>query len=206
MTRQTIDLATWPRADQFRHFRSYQRPHYATTARIDVTRLMDAKARGQSVYRASVHAIGAGIHAVPELCMRFRGNVVTRFDRVELSMTVPLADGNFRYAYVPWHPDRATFDAGMAAVVARAAAGGELNANPGQQDVAYLSCLPWLDYSAINNAMADADDCIPRVSWGKIVTDAGCSTMAMTLEVHHALVDGRQVGDFFAAVQSAADA
>jgi chloramphenicol O-acetyltransferase len=28
----------------------------------------------------------------------------------------------------------------------------------------------------------------------------------MTLQVHHALVDGRQVGDFFAAVQAALDA
>ncbi len=206
MTGHIVDLATWPRADQFRFFRSYQRPHYATTARIDVTRLVAAKAAGQSVYRASVHAIGAGIHAVPELQMRFRGEVVTRFDRVALSLTVPLAEGNFRYAYVPWQPDRAGFDAGMAAIVAVAQAGGDLNANPGRQDVAYLSCLPWLDYTSLNNAMPDAADCIPRVGWGRIVTDGARSSMAMTLEVHHALVDGRQVGAFFAAVQAAVEA
>lgn len=206
MTGHIIDQSTWPRADQFRFFRTYQRPHFATTSRIDVTRLMAAKARGQSVYRASVHAIGAGIHAVPELLTRFRGDVVTRFDRVDLSMTVPLADGNFRYAYVPWQPDRASFDAEMSAITAAAAAGGDLNANPGRQDVAYLSCVPWLDYTSLNNALPDADDCIPRIGWGKIVTDGARSTMAMTIEVHHALVDGRQVGDFFAAVQAAMDA
>lgn len=205
MTGHSIDLSTWPRADQFRLFRSYQRPHFATTARIDVTRLMAAKAQGQSVYRASCHAIGAGIHAVPELLTRFRGDAVTRFARVDLSMTVPLADGNFRYAYVPWQPDRAGFDADMAAITATAAAGGDLNANPGRQDVAYLSCVPWLDYTSLNNALPDAHDCIPRVGWGRIVPDGARSTMAMTIEVHHALVDGRQVGDFFAAVQAAAD-
>lgn len=206
MTGQTIDLATWPRADQFRLFRSYQRPHFATTARIDVTRLVVAKARGQSVYRASVHAIGAGIHAVPALLTRFRGEVVTRHDRVDLSVTVPLPDGNFRYAWVPWMPDRAAFDAGMARIVTDAVAGGELSANPGRQDVAYLSCVPWLDYTSLNNALPDADDCIPRVGWGRIVTEGNRSTMAMTLEVHHALVDGRHVADFFAAVQAAAAA
>jgi chloramphenicol O-acetyltransferase type A len=206
MTGHIVDPATWARADQFRFFRRYERPHYATTARIDVTRLMAAKAGGQSVYRASVHAIGAGIHAVPELLMRFRKDLVTRFDRVDLSMTVPLADGNFRYAYVPWQPDRVAFDADMAAIVADAAAGGDLNANAGRHDVAYLSCMPWLDYTSLNNALPDAEDCIPRVGWGRIVTDGGRSSMAMTIEVHHALVDGRQVGDFFAAVQAAADA
>jgi chloramphenicol O-acetyltransferase type A len=121
-------------------------------------------------------------------------------------MTVPLADGNFRYAYVPWQPDFVTFDRQAEALIAEVAAGGELNANEGQRDdVAYLSAMPWLDYSSINNALPHAQDCIPRVSWGKFVESAGRWSMAMTIEVHHALVDGRQVGEYFAAVQGALD-
>jgi chloramphenicol O-acetyltransferase type A len=167
---------------------------------------MAQKAAGVSVYRACLWAIGAGLHAVPELCMRFREDVVTRYDRVDLSMTVPLADGNFRYAYVPWQPDFAAFDGCAAALIAEVAAGGDLNANDGgRDDVAYLSAMPWLDYSSISNALPHAQDCIPRVSWGKIVEVAGRWSMAMTIEVHHALVDGRQVGEFFAAVQGALD-
>lgn len=203
MTGHEIDLSTWPRANQFRFFRNHQRPQFAMTARVDVTRLMVAKAGGQSVYRASVHAIGAGLHAVPELLTRFRGNTVTRFDRIDLSLTVPLADGNFRYACVAWQPDRAAFIAAVAALAIPAGSG--LDADPSRLDVAYLSCVPWLDYTALTNAMADADDCVPRVGWGRIVPDGARFTMAMTLEVHHGLVDGRQVAAFFAAVQAAAD-
>jgi chloramphenicol O-acetyltransferase type A len=208
MTETVVDLAVWPRADQFRFFRTYERPHYAVTSRIDISHLLQVtRAKGASSYRACVYAIGAGIHAVPELCMRFRGGVVVRHDRVELSMTVPLADGNFRYAYVPFLPDYVAFDAQAAAIIEGVQAGGDLNANAGaRDDVAYLSCMPWLDYSSINNALPHANDCIPRVSWGKFVEQpAGRWTMAMTIEVHHALVDGRQVGDYFAAVQAAAD-
>ncbi|MGL5011992.1 MAG: CatA-like O-acetyltransferase [Paracoccaceae bacterium] len=209
MGQRRVDLETWPRADQFRFFRTYEKPHYAVTSRVDVTRLLTIrKAAGVSPYRASLYAIGAGIHAVPELCMRFLGEVVTHYDRVDLSMTVPLADGNFRYAYVPYDPDFATFDAQAAALIAATAKGGDLNANTGaRDDVAYLSCMPWLDYSSINNALPHAQDCIPRVSWGKFVQGPdGRWSMAMTIEVHHALVDGRQVGDYFAAVQAALDA
>ena len=91
MGEKTIDLATWPRADQYRLFRSYDRPHYAITSRLDVTPLMGVA--DLSKYRACLYAIGAGIAAVPELRMRFRGDQVVLHDTVELSMTVPLGSG-----------------------------------------------------------------------------------------------------------------
>lgn len=199
-----VDLATWPRAAQFHFFRTYQRPHFAVTSRIDVTHLMTRrKPEGVSPYRASLFAIGAGIHAVPELLMRFRGDTVVRHDAVALSMTVPNKAGSFSYAYVPFHPDFATFDATAKTLIA-AAAEGDLVPNSGERDdLAYLSCMPWLDYTALTNAMPGPDDCIPRIGWGKITENAGRFSMPMTLEVHHALADGAHVAAYFEAVQQA---
>ncbi len=207
MPSHPVDLSTWPRADQFRFFRTYAQPHYATTVRVDVSALMTrGKAAGVLPYRACLYAIGAGLHAVPELCMRFRGDTVVRHDMITLSMSVPLVHGNFNYAYVPFRPDFAGFATDAARLIAAAAQLDRLQANAGERDdLAYLSCLPWLDYSSINNALPGPDDCIPRVSWGRIVENGGGRDMAMTIEVHHALVDGRQVGDYFAAVQAALD-
>jgi chloramphenicol O-acetyltransferase type A len=206
MSARLVDLSTWQRADQFRFFRTYQKPHYAVTSRIDVTRLLTKlKPRGISPYRACIYAIGAGIHAVPELLMRFRGDEVTLYDGVELSMTVPLANGNFNYAYVPYLPDFPAFDAQCLRLIEAAKSKIGLEANAGERDdLAYLSCMPWLDYTSINNALPGPDDCIPRVSWGKFTADGnGRHSMAMTIEAHHALVDGRQVGEYFLAVQTA---
>ncbi|GAB5449016.1 CatA-like O-acetyltransferase [Gymnodinialimonas sp.] len=203
----SVDLASWPRAAQFQFFRTYARPHFAVTSRIDVTDLMTRhKPAGTSPYRASLYAIGAGIHAVPELLMRFRDNAVVRHDAVELSMTVPTKAGSFSYAYVPFMPDFASFDATAKSLIDAVAAGGDLAANAGERDdLAYLSCMPWLDYTSLTNAMPGPEDCIPRVGWGKIVEDAGRFSMPMTLEVHHALADGAHVGAYFAAVQQALD-
>ena len=199
-----MDLATWPRAAQFRFFRTYDRPHYAVTSRLDVTAVMARKATGLSPYRACLHAIGVGIHAVPELCMRFRGENVVRHDMITLSMTVPTQAGSFGYAYVPFVADFTSFDLQAKALIDRTAAGADLAPNDGERDdLAYLSCMPWLDYTAINNALPGPQDCIPRVTWGRIVDHGGRFDMAMTLEVHHALVDGAQVGAYFAAVQDA---
>lgn len=204
MASHPVDLATWPRAAQFRFFRTYDRPHYAVTSRLDVTTVMARKATGLSPYRAGLHAIGVGIHAVPELCMRFRGENVVRHDMITLSMTVPTQAGSFGYAYVPFVADFTSFDLQAKALIDRTAAGADLAPNDGERDdLAYLSCMPWLDYTAINNALPGPQDCIPRVTWGRIVDHGGRFDMAMTLEVHHALVDGAQVGAYFAAVQDA---
>lgn len=204
MPEQTVNLDTWPRAEQFRFFRTFERPHYAVTSRVDVTGLMQAKARGISAYRACLYAIGAGLQAVPELRMRFRRDDVVLHDTFFLSMTVPTQSGTFDYAYVKWIADWSEFDASSAKRIAAASQSTSLNPNAVPSDaVAYLSCMPWMDYTSINNAMPGPDDCIPRISWGKFVDHGDRWDMAMTLEVHHALVDGEQVGAYFAAVQAA---
>jgi chloramphenicol O-acetyltransferase type A len=209
MAEREIDLASWPRAETYRLFRGYQKPHYAVTSRIDVSRLLTVlKPAGVSLYRACLYAIGAGIHGVPVMRMRFRGDRVFEHDVVELSMTVPRDDGTFAYAYVPYVQDWTEFDALSQSKMAQAAALGGLAANTGfRDDLAYLSCLPWLDFTSLDNALPGPDDCIPRVSWGCFVADAGGRhSMAMAVEVHHALVDGAHLGRTFAEVQKALDA
>ena len=205
MTGTPVDLDTWPRAEQFRFFKTYDRPHYAVTARVDVTAVMEAKhTHGHAPFRRCLHAIGAGLHAVPELRMRFKGDRVTLYDRLQLSPTIPLDTGDFRYTYIRWQPDWTAFDADAKTRIDAVRAGQPLNANDGTiEDVAYLSCMPWLDYTSIDNALPGAHDCIPRVSWGKIVPKGEGHDMAMTIQVHHALVDGLQVGRFFEATARA---
>lgn len=205
MSGRQIDLATWDKAEQFRWFRAYDRPHFAITTRLDVSHLMlQRKARALSPFRSCLWSIGAGLHAIPALRTRFDGDKVTIFDRLHLSPTIALDNGDFRYTYIAYDPDRPTFDAKAKSRIAAVRGNQPLGANDRQAaDVAYLSCLPWLDYTALDNALPGPDDCIPRVSWGRITAKGEGYDMAITLQVHHALVDGRQVGAFFEATQSA---
>lgn len=207
MNGKPIHLATWSRAGQFRLFKDYDRPHYAVTVRLDVSALMAARKRtGTSPFRHTIWAVGKGLHSVPELCMRFRGDTVLEYRRLLLSPTVPMENGDFRYTYMAWNPDAARFDRHAAEKIDETRQGAPLNANDGSiEDVAYLSCLPWLDYTALDNALPCRDDCIPRVTWGKIVPRGDGFDMAMTLQVHHALVDGAHVGQYFEATQAALD-
>lgn len=204
-----IDMATWPRAAAFRLFRGFQKPQYSVSARIDMTAALRRRAAdpGFALYLASVHAVGHGLHAVPELGLRIRGEGAVWHDRLRLSPTLLFDDGRLGFGYVDWQPDLARFaPAARAALDATRAAGRVEPGLEGEDDIAFLSCLPWLDFAALDNPVVGPDDCIPRVSWGRIVGDAAAASMAMSIQVHHALVDGQHVAQFFAAVQGAIDA
>ncbi len=207
MTETEINRDTWDRRKTFDLFRTYEKPHYSLTSRLDVSGLVqNAKPNGISTYRVCLFAIGAGIHSVPELMVRFRGDTLIQHDTIDLSMTVPLDRGGFGYAYVSFNPDFETFDKACNEIIKAVADGFELTPNTGQRDdLVYLSCLPWLDFTSLSNALPGAEDCIPRVSWGKFMEKTGNWDMAVAIEVHHALVDGEHLGRFFDGVQSALD-
>ena len=205
MTGKPVDLATWERAETFRFFRGFAQPHFAITARLDVTALMLARRRdGTNLFRACLWALGAGLNAAPELRTRFRGDTVTLHDRIDVSPVVSMQDGSFRFAYIPWDPDWPSFDAEAADRIAEVRNGSGLNPDESDTDgVAYLSAVPWVDFTALTNAMPGPDDPIPRVAWGKIVAEGDTHAMAVSIELHHAIADGRHAGIFFEAAQAA---
>ena len=61
----------------------------------------------------------------------------------------------------------------------------------------FVSCLPWLHYSAISQPTPFPADSNPRITWGKYQEVAGQVQLPVTLLVHHALVDGIHLARFF---------
>lgn len=209
MTETPIDLATWPRAGAYRLFRSYDRPHFALTTRLDVTRLLARKADGVSPFRACLFAFSRGFHAVPALRTRFRAaDEVVMHDRLRLSPTIALPDGTFGFGYIGDDPDWSRFDKAAEAEIAAVRAGEPRQPNTGEHDdLLYLSCLPWVDFTGLTNALPGPDDCIPRISWGKFVTGAdGRTSCAVTAEIHHAIADGAHLAQAIDVIQTTLDA
>lgn len=207
-TRQ-IDLATWPRAGQFAHFRAYAQPHFSITAPIEVTRLVRRlKPEGVSVFNACVFAITEGGNAVPEFRTRFDGTRVHEHDAVGASFTVPLEKGGFAFCEVARDPDFTAFDHACTTAIAAARKQSGLTDTTKAQDAwLFLSCLPWLSFSAMTHALRGPDDSVPRIAWGRYREDAaGRLVMPVSVQVHHALADGEHVAAFFAATQAALDA
>jgi len=59
-----------------------------------------------------------------------------------------------------------------------------------------LTTLPWLHFTSFTHAREQAHADIPKFAFGRVQEEGGRSWMPLALEVHHALMDGADVGDF----------
>ncbi len=194
-----IELQTWSRASQFEFFRNVENPHFMISSRVDATRLMeDEKPAGVSVFNGALHAIMCAANAVPELRTRFSGDTVRQHDHVGASVTVPIDGENFAFCDIPFAPEWPLFDRSCKEIIDMARRQtGLVDRVAGEEDWIFLTCLPWIHFTAMTHPVDGPQDCIPRIAWGRIAPDGGRWMMPVAVQVHHALVDGRHIGQFF---------
>ncbi|WP_143534727.1 CatA-like O-acetyltransferase [Notoacmeibacter marinus] len=208
-----IDIDHWDHAGPFRLYSGYERPQYGLTARLDLTRLMTVlKPAGHRPFIVMLHAFCQAGNAVVPFRQRLRGGTdgeplgAVEHESIGVSPTVARPDGSFAFCAVPQAADYAAFAADATRRIGEAASSAGLD-NPATDDGwLYMSCTPKVDFTALTNAMEGPLDCVPRVVWGKFVEDgAGRWSCAVSVEVHHCLVDGGHIADFLEKAQNAID-
>ncbi len=208
-----LDVGASPRAATFRFFRGFEQPFFSVCAQVDVGPTLErCRASGRSFFLASWWLCLRAAQDVEPLRCRLRGDRVWAHDALGVGVTVLRDDESFRFCYLD---DAPTFDAfaGAAApalAAARAApADAPLEPRADRDDLLHGTVLPWLPFTSITHARRlPAADSVPKVAFGKFERRADRVDMPVSLEVHHALVDGLHVGRFFerfAALLAAAD-
>lgn len=207
---QVIDPAGWKRKPLCDFFGQLDFPFYGVTFRVDVTRLIErAKTEGISSYYAAVWASMRAVNGLDAFLYKVRGDTIVRHDFLSPSFTVPAEDELFKIVNLSWRPDEP-----LTEFCARAKRKVEVqtallpsDADEARDDLVYISCLPWLDFSMLTNETSlNRDDSVPRFTWGKYGGTAGARTMPYSVQVNHRLIDGRAIGAFNAALQRALDA
>lgn len=197
-----IDKASWSRNSQYEFFRQLPAPHFNITANLDVGALVNRRKTDRiSMFNAVLFAIMTAVNTVPEFRMRFRGNTVVEHSMVHASPTIPIDNDRFAFCSIEYVPDWYTFDMRCTAALEIAKKQNLLVEHvDGTDEWIFLSCLPWINFTAMTNPNNGPDDCIPRITWGKIVGQNSSWTMPVSVQAHHALVDGIHVGKFYQAL------
>lgn len=190
-----IDPTVGPRADLYRRYRSYARPLYTLCAPVEVGPLLAASPVG--IFPTLLRRMLLAANAVPELRRRIRvedgRETIIEHERVDCTCTVAQDDGAFTFCRFPY-PEEDFFEQVQRRVQACASGVGMDLDQQDRDDLLYLTCLPWLNFSSMQHAESgDPLDCVPRIAWGRVVE----GRVSVCLTVHHALVDGRHVARFF---------
>jgi chloramphenicol O-acetyltransferase type A len=195
-----IDLSTWKRRDHYLWFRKYERPFFSLTVEVDVTAAWNAsrKPANPSFFLSSVFLMLHAANDVEAFRLRLRPRGVWRHDRVAVGPTIMRRDETFGFVRLEHANTLEQFVAqGNKAIAATAVKTGLTSPKKTSDDIIFHSVLPWIRFTSFTNALAGKGDSIPRVVFGQCARERGRMKMPVSVEVHHALVDGLDVARFF---------
>ena len=87
----------------------------------------------------------------------------------------------------------------MCGVLCALALGGWLDRE--QERLLFVSCVPWLSYTALVQPTPVPADSNPRITWGKYDRQGERILLPVSLLANHALVDGIHIARFYQALE-----
>jgi chloramphenicol O-acetyltransferase type A len=192
-----LDTGAWSRRHLFRLFKDYDDPYFNVCADVDVTPLLAlARERGLSFFVTYHFLSTKAANEVEPFRYRLRGERVLVHERVHAGAIILLPDDSFTFVYFEYF---GAFHEGARALVERARREPPpLDQRAGQDDLIYHSVIPWVSFTGIKHARDSRQQSgIPKVAFGKYREAGGRVLMPVSVEAHHALMDGLHAGRFF---------
>jgi len=199
-----INLETWPRYEHFKVFSAFDQPHFSMCAPVDLTTFYPAlKQYDISFTVAMVYVISRAANAIPEFRQRIRPGMVVEHEVVHPSVTILADEEVFGFCLLEYHDDFADFAANAARQIARVKAHPTLDDEPGRDDLLFMTSIPWVSFTSFMHPIhMHPADSVPRFAWGKHYWEGERLKMPLSVQGHHALMDGIHMGRFYAEVQN----
>ena len=200
-----IDTETWSRRHLFQLFKGYDNPFFNVCADVDATNLLNFTRSQNLSFFVTYHFLSVKTaNEVEPFRYRLRGERVLVHERVDAGATLLLADESFTFVYFDFEEDFRAFHDSAGATIERARVEPpRLDARADRDDLIYHSVIPWVSFTSISHARdSRRRSGIPKISFGKYRDVGGRVMMPVSVEVHHALMDGLHVGRYFERLES----
>lgn len=193
-----LSLDDWARKSQFDFFLEFELPFYNICADVDVSATLAwCKEHGRSFSMACWYACQQVVNELEPFRYRLRGDQVWVHNRVGVAATFLNADETFRFSYLPFKAGFSEFE-NAAREVINAPVTNELDDEPENDAVIHGSTLPWVSFTSVSHARRTSrPNSVPKIVFGKYKRAQGVTEMPVSVEVHHALMDGIHASRFF---------
>ena len=201
-----LDLENWSRRELFEFFIGYSNPYFNVCTQLDITNLMAfvRKRPDVKISRALHYFALRAANEVEPFRYRLKEGKVFVYDVINGGTTVLLPNESFAYAYFDYHIDFEKFVSDMGKAIDEVRTGSERLKPTMRDDVIYHTTLPWISFTSFAHARTPGrGDSIPRIVFGKFTKEADRLLLPISVEVHHALMDGLHVGRYLAKLEEA---
>ena len=202
--KQKIDLSNWNRKEHFDFFSTFEEPFFGCTTTIDMTVAYEqAKKLQIPFFVYYLHQTIGAVNLVENFRYRIEGNDVMLYDEIDASATIMREDKTFGFSFMKFRSDIHEFAKIVATEIERIQATPGLFTRVFPNNIIHFSAIPWINFTGLTHSRSfSLPDSCPKVSWGKLVSENGKKTMALSVMAHHGLVDGYHMGLFIDLLQA----
>jgi chloramphenicol O-acetyltransferase type A len=170
---------------------------------VDVTAFYPfVKRNGYSLTVSMVYVISRASNAIPEFRQRIRGDQVVEHEIVNPGFSMLIDKEIFSFCAVEYVENFSEFARRAEKNIADVKARRELEGDSEKDDVLYMSPIPWVSFTSFSHPMQlHPADSIPRFAWGKYFKENNILKMPLSVQGHHAVMDGIHMGRYYETVQ-----
>jgi len=205
-----LDLETWVRRDHFEFYKGFDKPYFNVCVQLDITRLLSCLRENASTetkpnVTLAYHYFALRVaNELEPFRYRIHDGKVVIHPIIHAGTTVLVPNGTFSLAYFDYEENFATFIAGARSAVEQASVEQKLLPRREHDARIYFTTLPWIAFTSFSHARNwGKEDSVPRIAFGKFTEQGGRTILPFSVEVHHALVDGSDVGRYLARLEEA---
>ncbi|SHG58184.1 chloramphenicol acetyltransferase [Flavobacterium defluvii] len=204
-----LDLENWNRKEHFEHFCRMEEPFFGATVEIDCTKAYQtAKELNVSFFIFYLYKTLVAVNSIENFRYRISEDKIYSNDRIDASATIGREDGTFGFSLIEYNPDFEIFKQSALTEIERVQnTTGLFTRSFDDDNLIHFSAIPWLNFTSLSHARSFTfPDSCPKISFGKmIVSENGKRSIAMSVHVHHGLMDGLHVGKFVDCFQEEMD-
>jgi chloramphenicol O-acetyltransferase type A len=210
---KTHKIADWDRREYYDFFRRNSTQYYSVSFECDVTGIyVGAKEKRWPLYPAMIWAVSTTVSNFRPLRQRLilaqdGEEVVAEYDEIHPLFTVPNNNGYYNYCFSEYQTELPVFCAQALKDMDQASAVRQFaTLIPERADMVFMSCIPNLPFTSVNNfqlphSYDDLPVTMPMIVWGKITERNKRRIVPINVAVNHIFCDGKHLGDFYQQLQ-----
>jgi chloramphenicol O-acetyltransferase type A len=204
MSYTQIDLLNWSRYKQYEFFRKYDNPFFNICSTIDVTTLLkQCNKKQESFSTAMLFASIDTANKIKEFKYRLKNNGVVEYKEIYAGSTILNDDDTFSFCYFDYYSKYSQFSkAAKNTKNLHKTDSLEFDGKNNDLDLIHYSVIPWISFSSFSHPRNyNSNDSIPKIVFGQYYKKEDRILMPISIEVHHALMDGVHLGKYLEALQ-----
>ncbi|EQB89531.1 chloramphenicol O-acetyltransferase type A [Clostridium punense] len=198
-----IDIENWKRKDHYNYFKQLDYPHFSICGNLDISNFYKYIIEKELPFFISLlYTATKTANSIKEFRFRIREDKVIEHEIVSPSFTVMAQEEVFSFCTSNFTEEFKRFKNNTLNEIEKVKNNISIEDEPGRDDLLYVTSVPWVTFTSITHPIhMKPVDSIPRISWGKYFEEGGKIKLPLSVQAHHALVDGIHVGQFFNAFQ-----